>query len=502
MSLTVEAAWLWLPVIAALVSTGAAQPASGACYTEVDPRTGVCSKELLLGQKTTQEACCRNPTFGFAPQGRACVACRKAFQSEWSDWSPCSVSCGSGVSSRSKVCIGTGACNKLLPLDQRFQVRICNASVCCPVRGAWGSWGQWSACSVTCSAGQKRRARTCEGAHACGVRCDGPASESVACETGQICPTHGAWGSWLSWGECSKTCRDDGAVRTRSRACDNPVPSVAPLGSRCPGASQDTGPCLDLDPCPVDGAWSAWSGWSACSVTCGLGTRVHTRLCDSPAPRYGGRLCPGSEDGRQSQTELCDSSHKCPADGKWMEWSSWSTCMSNTPYENRCRNRVGKQTMQRFCVGQDEEGTACNGEGFIIRACYNLENCTIRELKVKNPEWGEWGEWSLCQPPCGQCSTSVRRRVCKTPLPPWKAVKAIDANENIPITFWGTPAEECTPRNDAEEKQQCPALPACPKGVDDGCKGVRPKPTKPLCDGGSGDENGSGENASDVDCEN
>lgn len=51
---------------------------------------------------------------------------------------------------------------------------------------------------------------------------------------------------------------------------------------------------------PVDGNWGEWQEWSECSTTCGPGTRVRTRECDSPEPQYGGQ-CPGTG----QQTEAC-----------------------------------------------------------------------------------------------------------------------------------------------------------------------------------------------------
>ena len=45
----------------------------------------------------------------------------------------------------------------------------------------------------------------------------------------------------------------------------------------------------------VDGSWGDYGSWTDCTRTCGGGTSTRRRLCDSPAPLYGGRECTGSE---------------------------------------------------------------------------------------------------------------------------------------------------------------------------------------------------------------
>ncbi len=45
----------------------------------------------------------------------------------------------------------------------------------------------------------------------------------------------------------------------------------------------------------LDGGWSPWGSFSPCSSTCGAGTRVRERRCDSPKPEGGGERCRGSD---------------------------------------------------------------------------------------------------------------------------------------------------------------------------------------------------------------
>ena len=60
----------------------------------------------------------------------------------------------------------------------------------------------------------------------------------------------------------------------------------------------------------VDGGWGAFGVWSECSVTCGGGTRFRTRLCNNPAPKYGGLRCTA---GGSSDTDIqaCNT-ERCP----------------------------------------------------------------------------------------------------------------------------------------------------------------------------------------------
>ena len=50
----------------------------------------------------------------------------------------------------------------------------------------------------------------------------------------------------------------------------------------------------------VDGSWGAWDNWSVCTRSCGGGIRKRTRTCSNPAPKHGGRTCPGPKEQIQS----------------------------------------------------------------------------------------------------------------------------------------------------------------------------------------------------------
>lgn len=72
--------------------------------------------------------------------------------SEWSNWSPCSASCGGGQQYRTRVC-ERNDCE-----GNSKMARACNIQAC---RGEWGCWTDWSPCSVSCGTGKRSRSRDC-----------------------------------------------------------------------------------------------------------------------------------------------------------------------------------------------------------------------------------------------------------------------------------------------------------------------------------------------------
>ena len=43
----------------------------------------------------------------------------------------------------------------------------------------------------------------------------------------------------------------------------------------------------------VDGGWSVWSACNFCSASCGNGFQIRQRTCTKPKPAHGGSRCPG-----------------------------------------------------------------------------------------------------------------------------------------------------------------------------------------------------------------
>ena len=88
---------------------------------------------------------------------------------DWSDWSPCSQSCGGGTRGRTRVCkegkFGARHSDDLCPtpghatFEQQWET--CNTDIC-PKNCEWHDWGNWGPCSQTCRKGNSsgRKTRT------------------------------------------------------------------------------------------------------------------------------------------------------------------------------------------------------------------------------------------------------------------------------------------------------------------------------------------------------
>ncbi|XP_034312530.2 SCO-spondin isoform X1 [Magallana gigas] len=302
---------------------------------------------------------------------------------EWSTWTDCSLSCGSGKQSRSRICVGPfyggSGC------DGSFQDnRTCNDHHC-PVDGVWDDWGPWKDCDVTCGGGNQTRERTCTGPFYGGAPCNGSWNDTQECNTFP-CPVDGLWLSWGGWGTCNVTC--GGGTRLRNRTCDGPYFG----GKSCEGEEEDSSSCNDF-PCPIDGVWNPWSIWDNCSESCGGGNQSRYRTCDGPY--YGGMNCSGND------TEARDcNTHHCPVDGVFGNWSQWYDCSVT------CGG--GVQWRNRSCIGPFYGGKDCSG-AFEESSTCNTHPCPI------DGKWKSWGEWDTCNVTCGG-GIQKRVRDCDGPF--------------------------------------------------------------------------------------
>ncbi|OXU19347.1 hypothetical protein TSAR_016796 [Trichomalopsis sarcophagae] len=271
--------------------------------------------------------------------------------SDWTDWSECSSSCGVGFKTRwrrlrdpskRKKCFHVSLMEKekcmqppCAPGTEEKQDEICKVT----------DWSDWSPCSATCGTGVKTRTRLLlvlpelqtECARKVQLRQQRPCLDQADCtfdvatakgeinkmgmyaicmEKPEKGPCRGYFERWafnpekrtcvpFIYGgcrgnrnnfrtstECSKTCdvvRETlGDGQPPSQSLD-PLPPRHSTNDRLSASAASDQPARSL--APVDCVVSDWSPWTACSVTCGTG-RVTSSRYITRQPANGGKPCP------------------------------------------------------------------------------------------------------------------------------------------------------------------------------------------------------------------
>ncbi|KAH9508045.1 Hemicentin-1 [Bulinus truncatus] len=250
----------------------------------------------------------------------------------WFPWDSCSSTCNNGVRNRHRKCnypppaYGGEPC-----AGEGHAIQDCNTRPC-PVDGGWGEWTNYSDCSSSCGSGTSKRTRQCDSPVSLhgGKDCVGPDINSKKCEIVK-CPVDGGWSLWNAWTWCTVTCGR--GVRERSRTCESPKPQHG--GKDCEGLVVEQDECYGGRPCPVDGGWSEWSAYGYCrAARCSNGHKIRTRQCINPNPAHGGKPCVGQQYERIS----CFNDQDCPRNGSWCDWSEWNSC-STTCRQNSLQGR-------------------------------------------------------------------------------------------------------------------------------------------------------------------
>nr|NP_001027687.1 sp4 protein precursor [Ciona intestinalis]CAD24309.1 putative coagulation serine protease [Ciona intestinalis] len=312
---------------------------------------------------------------GLQEEFRQCsTVCTQPTWAEYGDWGSCSVTCGDGSRSRSRICrngnIGDPGC----PTGGETATEACTTGVRCPT---WSAWSGYGVCSVTCGGGTQESTRTCNNHGQAGVTCDGRDTRSQACNP-QTCPAP-TWAAYGAWSDCTRQC--GGGERTRVRTCLNGA-----IGSSgCPAAGVSQTESCNIQSCQANPTWSAYGSWSGCSVTCASGTRTRSRSC------VGGNIGNvGCESGGQTASEACTTGVQCPT---WSAWSVYGVCSVT------CGG--GTQESTRTCNNHGQVGVTCDGRDTRSQAC-NPQAC---------PSWSGYGSWSGCSETCGD-GTKTRTRTC------------------------------------------------------------------------------------------
>ncbi|XP_013387743.1 SCO-spondin [Lingula anatina] len=399
------------------------RPCVGPNYEETVCNLGACSINGNWGQWTEFSTCSAPCGPGEQTRTRACDSPAPAFGGltcpgpstesiscnlgacsingnwgQWTDYSACSAPCGPGEQTRTRACDSPApAFGGLTCPGPSTESISCNLGFC-PVNGNWGPWTEYSTCSTSCGTGEQRRTRTCDSppAQYGGAPCQGPSVELLVCNLGP-CAIDGNWGAWAAWTGCDAECGP--GRKSRGRICNAPAPSFG--GRPCEGPAIDYTDCMNKA-CLVivDGNWNVWNGWTACTKSCGGGATVRARHCNAPGPQNGGKDCQGP----QVEILSCNK-NPCPVNGNWGPWCcGWGACSAS------CGGGVQSRTRQCAMPAPAHGGLPCQGPNVETQAC-NVFPCLVPT------GWGEWGQWSRCSASCGP-GIQGRRRQCVNPLLP------------------------------------------------------------------------------------
>lgn len=177
-------------------------------------------------------------------------------------------------------------------------------------------------------------------------------------------------------------------------------------------------------------------------MTCGVGRESHSRTCDSPEPKHGGKYCEGDA----IKSSLCTVPINCPINGEWTEWGPWGLCKPPSKRTITCMTREGTRRRERECEGREFEGKYCDGEIVDHGNCYDINNCKM------NVVLSEWSNWSYCKPDCGSKSSRSRERVCIANI---SAYRVQDIN-----VFSGQP-RNCKDLKKETDTSECKNVPEC-----------------------------------------
>ena len=214
--------------------------------------------------------------------------------STWTEWSVCTMTCGSGTRSRSRTvereAVAGGKGCPVLSSWEKCQTQSC------PVDCRVGSYGFWGPCSASCDGGTKMRTRPVQiDAAFGGVECPSR-GETMAC--GELpCPVNCVVSDWKDWTGCSKTCGIGINVRGRSI-----MRQAQHGGTPCPLLKEQHS--CNARPCPVHCEQASWASWSACDRTCGGGTATRVRNTKVNS-EFGGSACGSTNDSKKCNAFLC-----------------------------------------------------------------------------------------------------------------------------------------------------------------------------------------------------
>ena len=161
-------------------------------------------------------------------------------------------------------------------------------------------------------------------------------------------------------------------------------------GKNCPGKKEDLDSCSGGQ-CIIDGKWTNWSSWTTCGRNC---QKSRSRSCNNPYPQNGGKNCSCF-----IAYESLNSSHivSVTNPAELLDSDCSSEIMDCYEYPCPVKCSVSQWSNWTLCVGD------CTGEGYrsrfrnIVEAKYD-GTCDedLKDYENCTLTFSEWTKWSGC----------------------------------------------------------------------------------------------------------
>lgn len=328
--------------------------------------------------------------------------------SDWSAWSICSASCGSGLKMRSKwlrekAFNGGRPCPKL---DLKNQAQVYEAMPCHTECSQY-EWRiePWSICTINtvddlpaCGEGVQSRKIRCvkkgttsgEARNVEDSLCDQEEMPPTAQVCFLACPNDCVTAPWGPWSNCPLQC-DQGTERNRSRHI---LRQPASANSVCPELVQS-------EPCILNSTCFTYqyrvSDWSTCQLSenaiCGQGSQLRLLDCiNSDGKIVELQKC--EQFGLINKWKLSESCVvDCPVSCILSDWSPWAEC------SHTCGSQAQSTRTRRILQEAHEEGRPCPNQ------LTQTKPCPIRPCYM-------WllSDWSPCTVEGAECGEGLRKR--------------------------------------------------------------------------------------------